>query len=167
MIGFVFGCFTEWKDKEIPFATGCTFFEYEQVEGELFLRYYFQLSCTLENLYIWSKFCPDKKTHAGKQLAWKNFHSNQVIWYWYGSYNLVIMLTHNYFLWLIVWFIYLYKYAETFKVSKYLLWSLSNGGWRYANTQLFTHCMRGTSNGEVLFGVPLPYLKPNLEIQMR
>ncbi|CAB4319661.1 unnamed protein product [Prunus armeniaca] len=28
----------EWKDKEIPFATGCTFFEYEQVEGELFLR---------------------------------------------------------------------------------------------------------------------------------
>ncbi|BFG40671.1 uncharacterized protein Pyn_35249 [Prunus yedoensis var. nudiflora] len=28
----------EWKEKEIPFATGCTFFEYAQVEGELFLR---------------------------------------------------------------------------------------------------------------------------------
>ncbi|KAK9944037.1 hypothetical protein M0R45_009621 [Rubus argutus] len=28
----------EWKDKVVPFATGCTFFEYEEFEGRLLLR---------------------------------------------------------------------------------------------------------------------------------
>lgn len=28
----------EWKDKVVPFATGCTFFEYEEFEGSLLLR---------------------------------------------------------------------------------------------------------------------------------